>query len=260
MLSTTRNAIQHTLMDERHVVGLRYHSTRLWASCPPSFFLLKEQVQVRFQATKPSPQYSRFGNQLRQKPQDVGFHLQTDTKVHKESATLRFSDGTTHTIRDPSLHCNEKEYTFQNRAISIRPQLTGRHEVLTPPFVHLQEYISTPRPLGPHSGVLIGSSRHGELYGLPDEPLSPNPDDVEEWGCTAALAVRHTSPPETTWVYLDGSAGGLGYRSAATLFFPMGYHGSCAQHLRTSPQRDRSSERLSCCYEGPSCLTHASPL
>ena len=64
MLSTTRNAIQDTVMDACHTIGLRYHSTGLWASCPPSLFLLKERIQVRFQATKPTPQYSKFGNRL----------------------------------------------------------------------------------------------------------------------------------------------------------------------------------------------------
>ena len=44
MLSTTQNAIQHTVMDACHVIGLRYHSSGLWASCPPSLFLLNEKV------------------------------------------------------------------------------------------------------------------------------------------------------------------------------------------------------------------------
>ena len=41
-------------------------------------------------------------------------------------------------------------------------------------------------------------------------------------GCEAALALLLTSSPGTTWVYLDGSAGALGYGSAATLFFSNG--------------------------------------
>ena len=59
MLSTTRNPIQDTVMDACHTIGLRYHSTGLWASCPPSLFLPKEKVHVRFLATKPAPQYRR---------------------------------------------------------------------------------------------------------------------------------------------------------------------------------------------------------
>ena len=35
MISTTRNAIQDTVMDACHTIGLRYHSTGLWAPCPP---------------------------------------------------------------------------------------------------------------------------------------------------------------------------------------------------------------------------------
>ena len=134
MLSTTRNPIQDIVMDVCHTIGLRYHSTGLWASCPPSLFLPKEKVQVWFLATKPAPQYSKFGNQLKKTRQDLGFHLGTVMGVHTGSATLQFSDGTTHTIKDPGLHRNEKEYTFQSRAISVRPEMAGRHELLTPPL------------------------------------------------------------------------------------------------------------------------------
>ena len=221
MLSTTRNPIEHTVMDACHTIGLRYQGTGLWASCPPSLFLPKEKVQVRFLATKPAPQYSKFGNRLKRTPQDLGFHLGTVTRVHTESATLQFSDGTTHTIKEPGLRRNEKEYTFQNPAISVCPQLAGHHELLTPPLLHPQEYILKPPP-GPHGGVLLDSSLHGELYRLPDEPHSLDPDDLKGWGCKAALALLLTSSPGTTWVYLDVSAGALGYGSAATLFFPNG--------------------------------------
>ena len=41
ILSTRRNPIQDTIMDACHTIGLRYHSTGLWASCPPSLFLPK---------------------------------------------------------------------------------------------------------------------------------------------------------------------------------------------------------------------------
>ena len=68
MLSTTHNPMQDTVMDRCHTISLRYHSTSLWASCPPSLFLPKEKVQVRFLATKPAPQYSKFGNRLKRTP------------------------------------------------------------------------------------------------------------------------------------------------------------------------------------------------
>ena len=222
MLSTTRNPIQDTVMDACHTIGLRYHSTGLWASCPPSLFLQKEKVQVRFLATKPSPQFSKFGNGLRRTPQDLGFHLGTVTGVPTGSATLQFSDGTNHTIKDPGLHRNEKEYTFQSPAISVRPKLAGRHELLTPPPSPPPRVHPPPPPPGPHGGVLLGSSLHGELYRLPDEPHSLDPDDLEEWGCDAGVALLHTWSLDTTWVYLDRSAGALGYGSAATLFFRSG--------------------------------------
>ena len=223
MLCTTRNPIQDSVMDACHTIGLRYHSTGLWASCPPSPFLPKEKVQVRFLATKPTPQYSKFGTRLKRAPQDLGFDLGTVTGVHTGSATLQFWDGTTHTIKDSGLHRNEKEYTFEIPAIYARPQLTGPHELLTLPLLHPQKYIpNPPPPPGPHGGVLIGSSLHGELYRLPDEPHSLDPDDLEEWGCDAALALLHTSSHDTTSVYLNGSAGALGYGFAATLFSPSG--------------------------------------
>ena len=145
-LSPTRNPIQDTVMNACHTIGLRYHSTGLWASYPPSLFLPKEKVQVRFLATKRAPQYSKFGNRLKPSPQDLGFHLGTVTEVHTGSVTLQFSDRTTHTIKDPGLHRNEKVYTFQNPAISVRPRLAGRHELLTPPLLHPQEYILNPPP------------------------------------------------------------------------------------------------------------------
>ena len=231
MLSTTHNPIQDTVMDACQTIGHRYHSTGFWASCPPSLFLPKEKVQVRFLATKPAPQYSKFGNRLKRTPHDLGFHLGTATGVHTESATLQFSDGTTHTIKDPGLRRNEKEYTFQNPAISVRPQLAGHHELLNPPLLHPQEYILNPPPPGPHGGVLLYSSLHGELYRLTDEPHSFDPDDPEEWGCEAALALLLTSSPDRTWVYLDGSAGALGYGSVATLFFPNGQSSERSEFL-----------------------------
>ena len=85
----------------------------------------------------------------------VGFHLGTVTEVQKESATLQFPEDTTHTIKDPSLHRNEKEYTFQNPAIAVRPLLVGRHELLNPRLLRPQEYIPNPPPprgarRGPH--------------------------------------------------------------------------------------------------------------
>ena len=93
---------------------------------------------------------------------------------------------------------------------------------LAPAFSTPISTSSTPPPPGPHGGVLLDSSLHGELYRLPDELHSLDPADLKEWGCEAALALLHTSSPGTTWVYLDGSARALGYGSAATLFFPNG--------------------------------------
>ena len=142
--------------------------------------------------------------------------------MHTESARLQFLDGTTHTIKDLGLRRNEKEYTFQKPAISVRPQLAGHHELLTPPPSPPPRVHPQPPPPGPHGVVLLDSSLHGELYRLPDEPHSLDPDDLKEWGPEAALALLLTSSPGTTWVYLDGSAGALGYGSAATLFFPNG--------------------------------------
>ena len=152
----------------------------------------------------------------------------TDTEVHKESATLRFSEGTTSTIRDPSLHCNENVYTFHNPAISIRPRLTGHHQLLTPPPSPPPRVHSNPPPPRGHTaggwntGGVIGSLLHRELYRLPDEPHSLNPDYLKEWGCAAALALLQTSSLDTTLVHQDGSAGVLGYGAAASLFFPSG--------------------------------------
>ena len=221
MLSTTRNRIQDTVMDACHTIGLRYHSTGLWASCPPSLFLLKRKVQVRFLATKPAPQYSKFGDRLRRTPQDLGFHLGTVTGVHTESATLQFYDGTTHTIKDPGRRRMKKSTPFKTQPFVSACNWRGTTNCLPPPFSTPKSTSSTPPP-GPHGGVLLDSSLHGRLYRLPDEPHSLDPDDLKEWGCEAALALLLTSSPGRAWVYLDGSAGALGYGSAAPLFFPNG--------------------------------------
>ena len=89
MISTTRNPIQDTVMDTCHTIGLRYHSTGLWASCPPSLFLPSEKVQVGFLATKPAPQYSNFGDRLKRTPQDLGFHLGKVTSLPEKAWRAR---------------------------------------------------------------------------------------------------------------------------------------------------------------------------
>ena len=66
--------------------------------------------------------------------------------MHTESTTLQFSDGATHTIKDPGPRRNAKEYTFQKPAISVRPQLAGRHGLLTPPFSTSKNTSSTLHP------------------------------------------------------------------------------------------------------------------
>ena len=43
-------------------------------------------------------------------------------------------------------------------------------------------------------------------------------------------------------------------------FFRAAPDGSCAKRPRTSPQRDRSSGRLLCSYDGPLRLTRTLPL
>ena len=260
MLSTTRNQIQDTVMDACHTIGLRYHSTSLWASCPPSLFLPKEKVQVRFLATKPAPQYSKFGNRLEQTPQDLGFHLGTVTGVHTESATLQFSDGTTHTIKDPGLRRNEKEYTFQNPVISLRPKLAGHHELLTPPLLHPQEYILNPPPPG-HTAEFCSTRRcmasctGSQMNLTPLTPMTWKNGVVKQ-----PLPSSSHRPPARhgcTWMAQRAPwATGL----QPPCFTQMAPDGCCAKPPHTSPQRDRSSGRLLCSYGAPSHLTRTSPL
>ena len=244
MRSTTRNSIQDTVMDACHTIGLRYHSTRLWASCPPSLFLPKEKVQVRFLATEPAPQYSKFGNRLKRTPQDLGFHLGTVTGVHTESATLQFSDGTSHTIKDPGLRRNEKEYTFQNPAISVRPQLAAHHELLTPPLLHPQEHILNPPPPG-HTAEscsirhCMASCTGSQMNLTPLTPMTSKNGVVKQ----PLPSSSHRSPARhgCTWMAQRAPwATGL----QAPCFSQMAPDGCCAKRPHTSPQRDRSSGRL----------------
>ena len=119
------------------------------------------------------------------------------------------------------------------------PPLAGGTSRTTqpPPYSPARVHPEPPPPRGPHGGVCIDSSLHGDLYRLPDEPHTLNPDDLEEWGCAVALALLQSSPPETVSVYLDGSAGALGYGSVATLFFPSG-----ARWVLCQPSPHQSSE------------------
>ena len=83
----------------------------------------------------------------------------------------------------------------------------------------------------------MGSQLHGEPCRLPDEPHSLNADDLEEWGCAADLALLHASPPDTTWVYLDGSAGALGFFSSGArwvLCQPCPYQSSEGSEFRAA--------------------------
>ena len=131
MLSTTRNPIQDTVMDACHTIGLRYHSTGLWASCPPSLFLPKEKVQVRFLATKPAPQYSKFGNKLKRTPQDLGFHL--GTGGHTESATLQFSNGSTQSHKRPRSPPQRKTLHLSKPSHFCPPPTSGAPRTAYPP-------------------------------------------------------------------------------------------------------------------------------
>ena len=103
-----------------------------------------------------------------------------------------------------------------------------------PPSLPAGVHPEPPPPPAPHGGVCIGCSLHGDLYWLPNEPHTLNPDDFEEWDYTRALALGQSSPPKTIWLYLERSAGALGYRSAATLFFPSGLRWVLCQ---TSPHQ-----------------------
>ena len=260
MLSTTRNAIQYTVMDACHAIGLRYHSTGLWASCPPSLFLPNEKVQVRFQAAKPAPHYSKFGNRLKRRPRDLGFHLGTVTEVQKESATLQFPDGTTHTIKDPSLHRNEKEYTFQNPAIAIRPLLVGRHELLSaPPSSPARVHPEPPPPPGRTEGSASAPRCTGTCTGFPMS-LTPSTLMTSKSGAAPRPlpSSNHPHPKPSGYTSMAPPAlWAMGQLPPYSSRVAPG--GSCAKHPRTRPQRGRNSGRQSCCCDGPSNPTHTSP-
>ena len=261
MLSTTRNPIQDTVMDACHTIGLRYHSTGLWASCPPSLFLPKEKVQVRFLATKPAPQYSKFGKRLKRTPQDLGFHLGTVTGVNTGLATLQFSDGTTHTIKDPGLHRNEKEYAFQSPAISVRPQLAGRHELLTPPPSPPPRVHPQPPPPPGHTAEsylfrhCMASCTGSQMNLTPLNPMTSKNGVAKQ----PLPSSTHRPPARHGFTWMAQRAP-WATDLRPPCFFRMAPDGCCAKRPHTSPQRDRSSGRLLCSYGGPLHLTRTSPL
>ena len=62
----------------------------------------------------------------------------------------------------------------------------------------------------------------GYLYRLSNFPHTLRSEDLQAWGCHKAARLLSDSPPDTTWIYLDGSAGQGGFGSAATIFKPDG--------------------------------------
>ena len=80
--------------------------------------------------------------------------------------------------------------------------------------------MQTPPPL---NGVLLQASPMGYLYqvhGLPPHFLRN--EDLKAWNCNRASQLLQEASSETTWVYLDGSAGQGGFGSAATIYKPNG--------------------------------------
>ena len=59
-----------------------------------------------------------------------------------------------------------------------------------------------------------------QIHGLP--PHSLRADDLKAWHCNRAAELLQEASSETTWVYLDGSAGQGGFGSAATIYNPNG--------------------------------------
>ena len=59
-----------------------------------------------------------------------------------------------------------------------------------------------------------------QIHGLP--PHSVRADDLKASNCNRAAQLLKEAPSETTWVYLDGSAGQGGFGSAATIYNPNG--------------------------------------
>ena len=66
------------------------------------------------------------------------------------------------------------------------------------------------------------SSPVGYLYRLSDFLHTLRSEDLQAWGCRKAARLLSNSPPNTTWIYLDGFAGQGGFGSAATIFKPDG--------------------------------------
>ena len=59
-----------------------------------------------------------------------------------------------------------------------------------------------------------------QVHGLP--PHSLRNEDLNAWNCNRASQLLQEASSETTWVYLDGSAGQGGFGSAATIYKPNG--------------------------------------
>ena len=78
-------------------------------------------------------------------------------------------------------------------------------------------------PPPPLNGVLLQASPMGYLYQIHSlPPHSLRADDLKAWNCNRAAQLLQEAFSETTWVYLDGSAGQGGFGSAATIYNPNG--------------------------------------
>ena len=233
MLSTTRNPIQDTVMDACHTIGLRYHSSGLWASCPPSLFLPKEKVQVRFLATKPAPQYSKFGNRLKPTPQDLGFHLGTVTGVHLSKPS--------HFCLPPTGRAPQTAYPPPSPPPRVHPQPPP------PPPGHTAESCSICHCMASCTGSQMNltpltpmTSKNGVVkQHLPSSSHRPPARHGCKWMAQRAPWATGLQPP---------------------CFSQMAPDGCCAKRPHTSPQRVRSSGRLLCSYGRPLHLTRTSPL
>ena len=174
-----------------------------------------ENVSVRF-STYTTKRVTKCRNKQRPPTTDLGIYRRMVVDTSDDQASVYFpGDDTNFTL------CGSQNvYTLHPPVISVPDNILGNQHLLIPQDDTCLPLRDNPPP--PLRGTLLRSSPMGYLYRLSDFPHTLGSEDLKTWGCHKAARLLSDSPPDTTWIYLDGSAGQGSFGSAATIFKPDG--------------------------------------
>ena len=176
----------------------------------------QENVYVRF-STYSSHQVTKCGNKQRPPNTNLEIYRGVVVDTSDDRVSVYFpGDDTTFTLQD-----SQRVYTLHPPVISAPHGILGNHQLLIPQY-HTCPPLPDNSPSPPLRDTLLESSPMSYLYRLHDFPHAFRSEDLQTWGCHKAARLLNDSPDDTTWIYLDGSAGQGGFGSTATIFEPDG--------------------------------------